>query len=91
MGRKWLELAPWHGKQDSPSGNASGESKASDGDSSYGYIEKENLMPHSNQSTEKPTGHIAREVPNFQVELLAMEDIYRMAGIMNPRALGGVR
>lgn len=85
MGRKWLELAPWYGKQDSPGGNASGESKASDGDSSYGYTEKENLMPHSNQSTEKPTGHIAREVPNFQVELLAMEDIYRMAGIMNPR------
>jgi hypothetical protein len=85
MGRKWLELAPWHDKQDSVVGNASGESKASDGGSSYGYTEKENLMPHPNQFSEKPAGPIAREVPNFQVELLAMEDIYRMAGIINPR------
>jgi hypothetical protein len=85
MGRKWLELAPWHSKQDSPGVNASAERKASDDDSSGGNPEKENRMPHLNQSTEKSPMHVAREVPNFQVELLPMDDIYGMAGIMNPR------
>lgn len=85
MARKWLELAPWHSKQNDAAKNPSGECKASDDGSSDGNTEKENRMPHLNQFTEKAPAHTAREVPNFQVELLPMEDIYRMAGIMNPR------
>jgi hypothetical protein len=85
MGRKWLELAPWHTKPDSPGINAGAERKASDDDSTDGNPEKENRMPHLNQSTEKSPVHVAREVPNFQVELLPMDDIYGIAGIMNPR------
>jgi hypothetical protein len=85
MARKWLELAPWHSKQNDAAKNPSGECKASDDDGSDGNTEKENRMPHLNQFTEKAPVHTAREVPNFQVELLSMEDIYRMAGIMNPR------
>ena len=42
-------------------------------------------MSHVTQPLEKPLVHIAREVPNFQVELSPVEDIYRTAGIMNPR------
>jgi predicted YcjX-like family ATPase len=42
-------------------------------------------MPHISQPQEKLAPHSAREVPNFRVELLPMEDIYRAAGIMNPR------
>ena len=85
MARKWLELAPWHSKQNDAAKNASGECKASDDGSGDGNTDKENRMPHLNQFTEKAPAHTAREVPNFQVELLPMEDIYRMAGIMNPR------
>jgi hypothetical protein len=85
MARKWIELAPWHSKQNAAAKNASRECKAGDDGSSDGDTEKENHMPHLNQFTEKAPVHTAREVPNFQVELLLMEDIYRMSGIMNPR------
>jgi hypothetical protein len=85
MGRKWLELAPWHTKQGAPSANGNRDDEAIGDKRSNGEIEKESRMSNLTQSNEKAPTHSAREVPNFQVELLTMEDIYRAAGIMNPR------
>jgi hypothetical protein len=78
MQRKWLEL-PWGNKPDglSVSGDRGGDENIN------GEDEKENLRPVVTPPTKKTAA--AREVPNFQVELLAMEDIYRAAGIMLPR------
>jgi len=74
MKRKWLDLAPWHNRQEglSVSGNGSSEEAS----------EKENLMPQVTQPTERTP--VSREVPTFQVELLSTEEIYRAAGIVNP-------
>jgi hypothetical protein len=84
MGRKWLDL-PWRKKQEGRgvSGPENGEAD-SDGNSN-GKSEKEAFMPHPAQSTQKAPVRSAREVPSFQVDLSPMEDIYRAAGIMNPR------
>jgi hypothetical protein len=85
MRPKWLEL-PWHDKQEGLSVNGPGNGEASGDGNSNGKSEKEKYMPHLTQPKEKAPVHSAREVPNFQVELLPMmEDIYRAAGIMNPR------
>jgi len=84
MRPKWLEL-PWHDKQERLSLGGAGNGEASDDGNSNGKSEKEKYMPHLTQPREKAPVHSAREVPNFQVELLPMEDIYRAAGIMNPR------
>src|SRR4029077_17149585 len=81
MGHKWLELAPWHSKQDALS--VSGEA-VREGTSSTAS-ENENRAPLEAQPAERAAARSARQVPNFQVELLSVEDIYRSAGIMNPR------
>ncbi|MFZ0277540.1 MAG: hypothetical protein WA254_12055 [Candidatus Sulfotelmatobacter sp.] len=82
MQRKWLEL-PWSNKPDglSVSGDQGADENVKAED------EKENLRPAvTSPGTPPPKkSAAAREVPNFQVELLAMEDIYRAAGIMLPR------
>ncbi len=86
MQNKWLEL-PWPKKQeglgasDAGSGHASSDSNSK----SNGKSEKEKLMPDLTQSTPKAAVRSAREVPSFQVDLSPMEDIYRAAGIMNPK------
>ncbi len=88
MRRKWLEL-PWRNENEKEqdglgvTGPENGE--ASGGRISHGKSQKENPMPHPTQSAENASLHGAREVPNFQVELLPMEDIYCAAGIMNAR------
>lgn len=85
MHRKWLELAPWRNKQEGVRVSAVENAETRTYASSTGYTEKENPMPHATPSTEKAPMASAREVPDFQVELLPMEDIYRAAGILNPR------
>ena len=82
---KWLEL-PWREKQEglSVSGPENGEASSRQGNSS-GKSEKENLMSQSTPPTPKAPVRSAREVPSFQVDLSTMEDIYRAAGIMDPR------
>jgi len=92
MPSKWLEL-PWRKKQeglsvigpgngeDSNDGNNDGISDGNGDDKS----EKENFMSDLTQPTQKAPARFAREVPEFQVDLSPMEDIYRAAGIMNPR------
>jgi hypothetical protein len=78
MRLKWLELAHRHNKQD-------GLSERGDGNSIV-KGEKGNRAPQVAPPAEKTRAVPAREsVANFQVELLPMEDIYRTAGIMNPR------
>jgi hypothetical protein len=84
MRRKWLEL-PWRNKQEGLSVSGPGNSEPSSDGNSSGTSDKEDLMPELTQSTEKAPVRSARDVPNFQVELLPMEDIYRAAGVMNPR------
>ena len=78
MRRRWLELAHWHNKQDGLSGSGNGHGN--------GKHEKENRAPQVAPPTEETPADPAGEgVASFQVELLPMEDIYRTAGIMNPR------
>ncbi len=84
MQYKWLEL-PWRRKPEGPSVSGPGNGQASSNGNSNGNNEKENLMPHLTQPTQKAPVRSAREVPDFQVDLSPMEDIYRAAGIMNPR------
>lgn len=84
MRRKWLEL-PWRKKQEGLSLSGPGKGEASSDGNSNGNSEKENPMPNLTQPTQKAPVRSAREVPTFQVDLSPMEDIYRAAGIMNPR------
>ncbi len=78
MRLKWLELAQWLNKQDGLS--------ASDKGISNGKGEKGNPAPQVAPPAEKiPAVHAREGVARFQVELLPMEDIYRAAGISNPR------
>jgi hypothetical protein len=81
MRSKWLGMAPWRNEQggNSASGDSGGNEK------SNGRGEKENLMSDVTPFTKKAPAQGAREVPDFQVELSPMEDIYRAAGIMTPR------
>jgi hypothetical protein len=85
MPRKWLEMAPWRNKQDGVSVREIGNGKARAHEIGGGKTDKENLMSPITQPMEKAPALSAREVPDFQVELLPMEDIYRAAGIMTPR------
>jgi hypothetical protein len=80
MRHKWLELAPWHSSQDDVS-----ESSDSNGDGkSNGKSERQDLLS-ATPTAKKAAVHSARDVPNFQVDLSPVEDIYRAAGIMVPR------
>ena len=88
MQRKWLEL-PWGNKPDglSVTGDQGGDENINAEDEKGEDEKKENLRPALTPPGTPPPkkSAAAREVPNFQVELLAMEDIYRAAGIMLPR------
>ncbi len=101
MKRKWLDLAPWHSKQEGGKHDAGEEGTAD-------HIHEQNTGPISpsaesrglpgrhvsadkdtsmNSAThlEKNSVNAAREVPTFQVELLPMEEIFRAAGVASPR------
>lgn len=78
MRHKWLELAHWHDKQNGISGSGNGNND--------GKGEKGNGAPEAAPPTEKTPADAAGEGgASFQAELLPMEDIYRAAGVMNPR------
>ncbi len=80
MQRKWLELAGWRDKADglSLSGNGNGNGN--------GKSERWNRAPEITMRKEKALANPTVEgAASFPVELLPMEDIYRAAGIMNPR------
>jgi hypothetical protein len=83
MRRKWLESALWSNKQDDLSGSGNGKSD--------GAGEKRNIVPPVVPVPEKLSPTLAGAgVANCSVELLPMEDIYRAAGIMNPRRGYGI-
>jgi hypothetical protein len=83
MRRKWLDSALWSNKQDDPSGTGNGKSD--------GAGEKRNIVPQVAPVPEKLSPSPAGAgVANGSVELLPMEDIYRAAGIMNPRRGYGI-
>ena len=81
MARKWLELAPWQNKRESPSvtsaeGSADGQGKKG----------RENSMQQADSNPKKePEDRKTECVAGFQVDLLPMEEIYRAAGIANSK------
>lgn len=75
MARKWLDLKPWHSKPESV--GASGDNSVTESNESEG--EMANRVSSSSEYT-----MAAEVVPRPAVELLAMEDICRAAGIMAP-------
>jgi hypothetical protein len=76
MGHKWFGLMPWQDKQADPDESGSDQHAVTS--------QKENPVPPVAQPTEKAPVR-AREVSNFEVELMSMEDIYRAAGVASPR------
>jgi hypothetical protein len=80
MARKWLELAPWQAKQDSLSVSTAENDGA--GENKNG---RENSMQQQSASFAKKEDRKSESVSGFHVDLLPMEDIYRAAGIVNPR------
>jgi hypothetical protein len=74
MQRKWSELMHRHDKQDEANGNTNGKDEA------------ENRAPHARATEESSADPVREGVAGFPVELVRVEDIYRTAGIMNPRS-----
>jgi hypothetical protein len=87
MRDKWLELVPWHNKHDHVNGNGNENGEASGHGNSDNQSKKENLMGHTHAPA--PQKNTAREPEGeafggVEVELLPVDDIYRLAGIMEP-------
>src|SRR5271157_251004 len=78
MRRKWFEMGHKDENEDSLHGNGDGNSMAKN----EPIIRAPVAMPRAEQAVVKPAEESAA---NSQIELLAMEDVYRAAGIMNPR------
>ena len=74
MQRKWSELMHRREKQDEPAGNSNGEGV------------RENRAPQAGAAVEPLADPMHDGVASFPVELARVEDIYRTAGIMNPRS-----
>ena len=86
MKRKWLELAPWHNKQEGPTVSGEVYSEAGGGGERTGESAKEVVGPRISWSAAKPAADLNLSVgSSAPVELLPMEDIYAAAGITNPR------
>ncbi|MGA8685283.1 MAG: hypothetical protein WB623_12795 [Candidatus Sulfotelmatobacter sp.] len=91
MKHKWLELAPWHHKQEglSVSGDVSSEASGGGNRNCKGHDEK--LARHVSLSKEKSPADATKSVASVQVGLLLpMEDIYSAAGITSPRKGYGI-
>src|ERR1700688_3248543 len=80
MSPKWLGLAPWNSRQENLSSGDDDNGK----DTGNNRSRPEHPVRQT-QSVEKSPQRSARELPPLQIELLSMEDIYRAAGITNPR------
>jgi hypothetical protein len=80
MARKWLELAPWQKRREGP---IAGAVNNGGGD---GKSAKENPMVEEKASANKAAGEDeSAGTAGLQAELLPMEEIYRVAGIMSPQ------
>jgi len=78
MPRKWFEMGHKDENQDSLQGNGDGNGTGKSETVARAPVP----TPRAEQVTAKP---VEESAANSQIELLAMEDIYRAAGIMNPR------
>jgi hypothetical protein len=99
MKRKWLDLAPWHSKEkdrnhggnveENGDRNPISPSADSQRNESRGIPDTCVLagkdQPMTTTQLEKPPANSAREVPTFQVELLPVEEVFRVAGVVSPR------
>ncbi len=78
MQRKWFEMGHKDENENSLPGNGDGNGTS-----------KSEPVTHAPAATPRVEHAVAKPVkdsaPDAQIELLAMEDIYRAAGIMNPR------
>ncbi len=84
MTRKWLELGPWHHKSEGAA--VSGKISAETSGSGNGNGKAEHPSPRLWPVAEKAVAPVAEEVvASFHADLLPLEDIYRAAGIANPR------
>ncbi len=81
MTRKWQELSPWHNKQEEQDVAAKPPSEATPAAANLVAVPPRNAA----------AGRAREPLVDFQAELLPVEDIYRMAGIMNPRRGYSVR
>jgi hypothetical protein len=91
MKRKWLDLAPWHHKQEGLSVSGNGHTQVNGGgkQNGNGNGNAKNLAPHTSSFAEKiPADSAGDAMPNFQIELLPLDDVYLAAGIVHTR--GGV-
>jgi hypothetical protein len=79
MTRKWLELSPWHSKQEGIAEVVNG------GGVPNGEAKTERPVTPPTPPPRKYVEPAKESASSFEAELLPMEDIYRAAGIMNPR------
>ena len=81
MARKWLELAPWQNKRESPSVKQEASSEHGQGRNG-----RENSMQQADSNAKRDAEDRKAEcVAGFQVDLLPMEEIYQAAGITNSK------
>ena len=81
MARKWLELAPWQNKRESPSVKPEASSEHGQGRNG-----RENSMQQADSNAKRDAEDRKAEcVAGFQVDLLPMEEIYQAAGITNSK------
>jgi hypothetical protein len=86
MRRKWLELTPWGNKEDTPNGsNGHAPANVTAPGPSNGANDKSKRSMEARPAMDKKDAAADDRAANFQAELMCMEDIYRAAGIMNPR------
>lgn len=94
MRRSWLGSALWNNKQDSPKLDEDGAIGNGNGNSNgnrEGEVEQASRVLEVAAPLDRMrTNPVADGVTRFHAEPLGMEDIYRAAGIMNPRKGYGI-
>jgi hypothetical protein len=84
--RKWLELTSWGNREDSPNGNnGHAPANVTAPGPSNGAGEKSKRSMEARPAMDKKDAAADDRAADFHPELMCMEDIYRAAGIMNPR------
>jgi hypothetical protein len=79
MAHKWLELSPWHNKENGEAGAGEKVEGRANGAARAAVPQRKNSSPEQAKET----------MSDLEAELLPMEDIYRAAGIMSaPRGYG---
>jgi hypothetical protein len=82
MQRKWLELAGWRTTPDNFSGSGNGNGNGNGNGKNQSWNRATELVRKGKKTSEDPAGE---STVTFPVELLPVGEIYRVAGITNPR------